>query len=96
MMSTIIIPLTDEHYKKQFTKYTSLQVFQPIKGRNIRTRIRITEYTQLVNNSVAPIIGSAIGYHPIIGIVMHIGISGAYPYRSFFLFFWISLYFPSI
>ena len=36
--------------------------------------------------SVAPIIGSAIGYRPIIGIVMRIGISGAYPYRFFFLF----------
>ena len=37
--------------------------------------------------SVAPIIGSAIGYRPIIGIVMHIGISGGYPYRFFFFFF---------
>ena len=38
----------------------------------------------LILSSVAPIIGSAIGYRPIIGIVMHIGISGAYPYRFFF------------
>ena len=32
-------------------------------------------------NSVAPIIGSVIGYRPIIGVVMHISISGAFPYR---------------
>ena len=36
--------------------------------------------------SVAPIIGSAIGYRPIIGVVMPIDISGAFPYQ-FFSFF---------
>ena len=32
----------------------------------------------VLSGSVAPIIRSAIGYRPIIGIVMHIGISGAF------------------
>ena len=37
--------------------------------------------------SVAPIIGSAIGYRPIIDVVLHIGISGTLPYRFFTFFF---------
>ena len=44
-----------------------------------------------VRISVAGIIGSAIGYRPIIGIVMHIGISGGYPYRFFIIFFFFLL-----
>ena len=40
---------------------------------------------------VAPIIGLAIGYRLIIGIVMHIGISGVFPYQFFLDFFWIFL-----
>ena len=43
---------------------------------------------------VAPIIGLAIGYRLIIGIVMHIGISGVFPYRFFFFgYFWVFLVF---
>ena len=46
----------------------------------------------LFNISVAPIIGLGIGYQPIIGVVMYIGISGVFPYQ----FFSTSLYFLSM
>ena len=46
-------------------------------------------------SSVAPIIGSAIGYQPIIDVVMHISISGAFPYQ-FFTFFFLLFYFFSL
>ena len=40
--------------------------------------------TSWVNRTcVAPIIGSGIGYRPIIGVVMHISILGAFPYNFF-------------
>ena len=48
--------------------------------------------TVCIMYSVAPIIGSTIGYRPIIGIVMHIGISGAYPYRFFSFFFYFVVF----
>ena len=52
------------------------QYVETIRGNNT--------WIQYVETSVAPIIRLAIGYRPIIGVVMHIGISSASPYRYIF------------
>ena len=49
------------------------------KNRNLPTRVE----AEVLTTSVAPIIRSAIRYWPIIGVVMHIDISGAFLYQFF-------------